>query len=291
MALNDNAVVTAAQGFVFVHDTPGAAAPTPTELNALDPDTFGAQAQTITVTGSPTGGSFTAKAATADSPVTIAYDATPAQVQTALESLASVGAGNTDVSGTSLASGVVVKFIGALQGQSPTLTLVGSGLTGGSTPAATASVTTAANGWKNIGHTSRDDMPEFGFDGGDTSVKGTWQKKRLREVQTGDPVADSVTIHLEQWDMSSLELYYGADTAATPGVFGVSGDFLPVEKALLIIVVDGASRIAFYSPKASIKRDDSIDMPVDGFSSLPVKATFLNLGTRRLFDWISSIFA
>jgi hypothetical protein len=96
-----------------------------------------------------------------------------------------------------------------------------------------------------------------------------------------------VTIKLSQWDKTSLELYYGPDSAATTGVFGVSGDFAPIEKALLIIIVDGDVRLGFYSPKSSIKRDDSVELPVDEFATLPVKATFLNLGANRLYDWIS----
>jgi hypothetical protein len=57
-----------------------------------------------------------------------------------------------------------------------------------------------------------------------------------------------------------------------------------------MIIVDGPARLGFHAAKASWKRDDSIDAPVDEFSSLPVKATFLNLGERPLFSWISSLF-
>lgn len=287
MALNDSAVITAAVGYVYRAPV-GQAAPTPAEITAFNPETYGCQVQTLTVTGSPTGGSFTAKKETADTPVTIAYNATPAQVQTALEGLASVGAGNVLVAGTSLTAGLTVTWIGKLQGTSPSaLTLVSTGLTGGTTPAASATITTAANGYKNLGHTSRDDMPEFGFDGGDTTVKGSWQKKRLREIATGDPLADHVVLTLEQWDRDSLELYYGTDAASTPGVFGVNGSFNPIEASLLLVIVDGSAHVGFHAPKASIKRDDSINLPVDDFASLPVKATFLDMPGRRLYDWIN----
>lgn len=147
--------------------------------------------------------------------------------------------------------------------------------------------------WEQVGHTSLDDLPEFGFEGGDTEVKGTWQKKRLREVATGDPVADYVTIILEQFDSTALELYYGANAAdpmLDPGVFGVDGEFVPVERAVLIIIVDGDVRIGFYAPKASIKRDDSIDLPSDEFAGFPIRATFLNYPGKRLYDWISELF-
>lgn len=144
--------------------------------------------------------------------------------------------------------------------------------------------------WEQVGHTSRDDMPEFGFDGGDKEVKGTWQKKRLREIATGDPVADSLTFKPEQFDTSSLELYYGTNASAVDGEFGVDGSFNPVEKALLVVIVDGKARLGFYAAKASISRDDSIDMPVDDFTGLPVKATFLDMPGQLLYKWISRAF-
>ncbi len=287
MAQKDDAVIVAAVGYLFTN-TPGATSPTPSELADIDPLTFGAQVQEIKLTsGTATGGTYSVNGV-GDTPVDVDWDATAAEVQAALESLDSIGVGNVTVTGTALSSGYLAKFIGTLQGVSLTaLVLDDTDLTG-TLPVlpASATVSTAAS-WSTVGHTSRDDMPEFGFDGGDTKVTGTWQKKRLREIATGDPVADFVTVKLEQWDRNTLELYFGADSASTAGVFGVSGEFTPVEKALLMLIVDGDETIGFYAAKASWKRDDSINLPVDDLSSLPVKATFLNLGTHRLYDWIS----
>lgn len=287
MPLIDEAVITAAQGYVFRAPV-GTAAPTPADVDALvDPEVFGSQVSTFTVTGTPTGGSWTVKCASGDTPVTVPFNPTKAQFQDALESLQSVGVGNTVVTGTALSSGFAVSFVGPLQGKTITITIVDAGLTGGTTPHVTSSVTTATNGWINIGHTGRKKLPEFGFEGGKLEVKGSWQKLRLREIQTGDPVVDSVKIELEQFDPVALELYYGEDSADTPGVFGVAGDFIPIECALLIVIMDGDIRIGFYAPRASVSRDASITLTEDDFGSLPIKASFLNLGSRRLFDWIS----
>ena len=52
----------------------------------------------------------------------------------------------------------------------------------------TPSAWVGATGWADIGHTSRNDLPEFGFEGGDTEIRGSWQKKKLREVTTEDPI-------------------------------------------------------------------------------------------------------
>lgn len=285
MALNDNAVITAAQGFVFIAPV-GTVAPTGAQVDAIDPETFGAKKVNIEVSGTPT--SYTVLInAVASAQIPLASG--PAVVQAALEAIAGVGAGNVVVSGISAAdaAGLDLTFVGALQGVD--VVVAEGSYVAGTSPDTVVTVVTAVNGWKTIGHTSRNDMPEFGFDGGDTTVKGTWQKKRLREVASGDPVADSVTVKLQQWDAGSLELYFGENASVVSGEFAVSGDFVPVEYAFLVIVVDGTAHLGFYSPKASIKRDDSLDLPVDEFSSLPIKATFLNLGSLPLYKWLSAV--
>ena len=283
MALNDNAVITAAGGYVFVA-APGTAAPTPAELETINPDTFGAQVHTLTLTGTATSGTFTLTAGAAVT-TDLPFNATAAQIQAALEALEPVGTGNVLATGT-LAAGVEIAFIGALQGQTVTLSAEDEDLVG-TTPVLGVTVTTALNGWSSVGHTSREDMPEFGFEGGDTEVKGTWQKKALREVET-EPLADFLTMHLHQFDAQSFALYYGENASSTPGIFGVEGgQTLVNEKALFILIVDGSRRVGFYAAKASIRRDEAIGMPVDEFATLPIRATFIKLGANRLYDWIS----
>ena len=62
MSLNDQAVLTAALGYIFVAPT-GTAAPSPSDIKTLDPLTFGAKTTfAFKVTGAPTGGTFTVSA-------------------------------------------------------------------------------------------------------------------------------------------------------------------------------------------------------------------------------------
>lgn len=282
MALNDDAVVTAALGYVFTAPV-GTAPPTPAELDVLNAAIFGAKVLTIKSTGTPTSYTLTVGAATTSS---LAAAATPAVVQAALEALATVGAGNVLVSGISVldTDGLDVAIVGTRQGTSLTITGTGSG---GTTPTIVVTTKTALNGWINTGHTSRNDMPEFGFDGGDSEVKGTWQNSKLREVVT-KVEADFVKMTLEQIDANSFNLYYGTNSSAVSGVFGVSGDVsVPNEKSFLVIIVDGTTNIGFYVRKASVKKDDSIKLPVDDFAGFPIKATFLKDGLNDLFHWIS----
>lgn len=143
-----------------------------------------------------------------------------------------------------------------------------------------------ATSWDSIGHTSRGDMPEFGFDGGDSEIKGTWQRKKLREVTTEDPV-DYLTLFLHQFDEDALSLYYGKNASTTAGEFAVSGKSDPTEKAVFVVIEDGDVRIGFHSAKASVKRDDAIQLPVDDFASLPIRATFLDHPGFPLFKWVN----
>ena len=144
--------------------------------------------------------------------------------------------------------------------------------------------------WVNVGHTSRDDLPEFGYDGGDLETRGTWQNESLREVET-KPVADYLVFKLHQFDSGAFELYYGKDASAVAGVFGVAGGTtVPVEKALFILIVDGQNKIGFHAHKASFRRDDAVELATDEFAALPIRATLLRHNTEVKFSWINKDF-
>jgi hypothetical protein len=276
MAMNDSAVLTAAVGYVFLAPV-GQAAPTPAEVNSLNPETFGNQSATVS-TGTATAGNFTLTVG-GQTTASIAWNATAAVIKAAVELLSTVGAGKATVTGTAATGAGVVITIATPFAGSVTGTAVA--LTGGT-------LTVVSSGWRNVGHTSRGDLPEFGYDGGDSEVKGTWQNESLREVVT-DPVADYLTLNLHQFDQDTFELYYGANSSGTAGVFSVAnGTPAAVEKSLLVVIIDGTSKIAFHTAKASIRRDDALSLATDEFSAVPVKAKFLKHSTMPKFSWISS---
>jgi hypothetical protein len=99
--------------------------------------------QTLTLTGVPDGGSFTITFG-GQTTAAIAFDATAAEVEAALELLSSIGAGNVSCSGGPLpGTAVVIEFIGDLAQQSLALaTADGGNLTGGTTPDAAIAETT-----------------------------------------------------------------------------------------------------------------------------------------------------
>lgn len=99
--------------------------------------------QTLTITGSPTGGTFTITFGT-ETTGAIAYDATAAAVQAALEALANVGLGNVRCSGGDLpGTAVVIEFVQDLGKYNHVLMTTTDSLTGGSSPASAIAETQA----------------------------------------------------------------------------------------------------------------------------------------------------
>jgi len=101
------------------------------------------EVQTVTITGGPTGGTFTLTFG-ANTTSGIAYNALASAVQTALQALASVGASNALVTGAA-GGPYTVQFTAALgQANQAQMTASGAGLTGGSSPGVT--IATVQNG-------------------------------------------------------------------------------------------------------------------------------------------------
>lgn len=102
-----------------------------------------ADVQTITVSGTPTGGSFRLSFM-GQTTAAIAYNAAAAAVQAALEALTTIGTGGVVCSGGAFpGTPVVVTFAGDLVNRwQPLVTLYSNSLTGGSSPTATIAHTT-----------------------------------------------------------------------------------------------------------------------------------------------------
>ncbi len=105
------------------------------------------EAQTVTITGGPTGGTFTLTLA-GQTTAGIAYNATAAAVKAALEALSNVNVGDVAVTGgPGPATPYVVTFTGQYAGEDmPAMTASGASLTGGTSPAVGVTTTTAGGG-------------------------------------------------------------------------------------------------------------------------------------------------
>lgn len=117
-----------------------------TSSRALRNDT-----QRVTITGNPTGGTFTLTSGGTPTS-SLAYNATAAQVETALAALVSIGTGNVSVQGDP-GGPYTVEFIGTLAGDPVATMTAQSSLTGGTTPGVTVtSVQDGVTGTVGYGH-------------------------------------------------------------------------------------------------------------------------------------------
>ncbi|MFB8122130.1 hypothetical protein ACFVG1_13160 [Streptomyces bacillaris] len=105
------------------------------------------EAQTVTVTGTPTGGTYTLTFS-GQTTAGIPYNATAAQVKTALENLSNVNPGDVTVTGgPHPGSAIAVTFVGQYLGDDVAqMTASATNLTGGTSPAVTVATSTAGGG-------------------------------------------------------------------------------------------------------------------------------------------------
>lgn len=120
------------------------------------------EVQTITITGTPAGGTFTLTYR-GQTTSAIAYNAAAAAIDTALEALSSVGAGNVVAAGGPLpTTPVTITFGGTLAATNPPMMTAVSSLTGGTAPA--IAITASTPGAAPIGThiiTPSDTLPWF----------------------------------------------------------------------------------------------------------------------------------
>ncbi len=139
------------------------------------------EAQTLTISGAPTGGTFTITLnfeGVTDTTTAIAYNANAATVQAALESLKNIKAGNIAASGT-LSGGMTLTFQNDLAKADIALMTTTDSLTGGTAPAsAIVSTTNGSQHLHTITRSTSDQSPAtsfiYGFAG---SSQGPFQVK------------------------------------------------------------------------------------------------------------------
>lgn len=155
--------------------------------------------QRVTITGTPTGGNFTL---TYDGATTgnIAYNASAADVKTALEALSTIGTGDIATAGGALPGAfVTVTFQNALGNRNvPAMTASGAGLTGGTGPAVAITTTTQGNPASPVFRTP--------------AVMPTSVYFRLRAIT---PVSNGTSVFFDELCLvPMLELYAGGLSAA-----------------------------------------------------------------------------
>lgn len=226
-----------------------------TTLDNYDPGQDDEQ-QTVAITGGPTGGTFTL---TFDGQTTaaIAFDATAAAVQTALEALSNVDVGEVSASGGPLpGTGVVVEFRNGLGGQDvAAMTGDGTLLTGGAAPAVTVTETRKggqSGPGSHAGHVTTAVLGSAGAllaQADKTTLHDGLESKTLAnlDVHVVDPVVNTVNVTATVVRKAGF-----TDQQVTDNVTAALNDYLDpdawewgdtVYRNELIVVVDAAEGV------------------------------------------------
>ena len=129
--------------------------------------------------------------------------------------------------------------------------------------------------WTNLGHTSRDNMPEFTRNGDSPTTLGSWQNSKLR--QTNPDVEYGITFQSIQADATNLQLYFGAGPEAmqSDGSIRIPVQPVPQIRAVLVILVDGSHFVPLWHPRVSLLGSDAVSLDAENWFALPVAGTFL----------------
>ena len=138
----------------------------------------------------------------------------------------------------------------------------------------TISPTSPPAGWECIGHTSKENLPKYGKDGGDANQYGSWWDDAIDTAY--DPVTWNLGFASLQSDALSLGMAFGGGTLdPVAGTFSF-GNVDAVPRALLVLMVGGVKRRGLYHPNTSITLGDAPEIATDAFFEIPMLAQLLN---------------
>jgi hypothetical protein len=205
------------------------------------------EVQSLAITGTPTGGTFTLTFS-GQTTSAIAYNATAATVQAALEALSNIDPGDVTATGGALpAIAVTLTFGGQYAGTDvPAVTVTGS-FTGGSSPAAAITTTTPGTGGMAIGYRA----PEVNTD---ATPNGVAIEVWTSAIENNAP---ATTLPYFQWVFPrthmqlSSAMTLGAAAAGTPEFGGVCEQNSGFGDGPLNDIVFGTDRVWQYCRVAS----------------------------------------
>lgn len=240
-------------------------------ITTLSAGTQANEVQTVTITGTPTGGTFTLTYA-GQTTAGIAYNADAAAVQSALEALSNLVPGDVTVGGgPGPGTPYTVTFGGSLASSNVAeMTASGASLTGGTSPAAAVTTTTPGVGvdlavlpdlYEDLGWLTSDGVT-YGRTTEVSDVTSFGSVQPTRSDVTNDTITMSVVA--QETRLLTLGLYTGADTGAltadaATGEFSISKPDIPGFRYYRVLGMfvdrDDAGReivMARYMPRARI---------------------------------------
>lgn len=142
--------------------------------------------------------------------------------------------------------------------------------------------TTTYTGFDCLGHTSRSNAVALTKDGGDATSVGSWLSDSVRTSYA--PINYGCTVNGLQMDELTLGLAFGGGVIENGG-YTVKGSVTAVDRAVLILFIDGAVNSGILAYNASVTIGDAPSVSVDDFLEVQLSAAWNVDSNGNLFHF------
>ena len=148
-----------------------------------------------------------------------------------------------------------------------------------------ANLAAPAAPWVDQGHTSEDGL-SIAFEMSRTKRR-TWRARAGARVSV-DEINFTLSWTALQVDNDSLANYFGGGDISAADTFGVVKTPVPLERALYIRLVDGASEVDLYAAKVAIGPGGEATASPEDFAGFPLEAEVLDhAAAAHLAQWLA----
>lgn len=136
-------------------------------------------------------------------------------------------------------------------------------------------------GWRNLGHTSKQNVVSFTREGGDSTSLDTYLADAVRITQTSG-VRWGLRVGALQVSLDNLDLAFNGSYDATNNRYVVPSTPGSNARALFVFLQDNTAAMGFYIPNTEIALGDVPSIDPSQFFEMPLAASFLTAGSAAL---------
>lgn len=126
------------------------------------------------------------------------------------------------------------------------------------------------SGWTWIGHTSKENLPEISYDGGDVTSYDTWDTPAMRSDKA--PIKWGATLNVVSLDQDVLKTAFpGGAWDESTGAYALPAKIDAKNAAVLIVVKDTLNGYGgFYFPNGAVSTGGAPKLNVEGYTETPI---------------------
>jgi hypothetical protein len=131
----------------------------------------------------------------------------------------------------------------------------------------------APAGWDNIGHTSKDNPPEFTRDGGEPNLQSSWLQDGVAAIY--GPTTWKLSFKPIQLTREIFDLGFGGVINGADGSYIVPNSTTGMDRALFLLCTDGSGSLGFYMPNTSTTLEEAPKLDIEKFIEVPLTSSIL----------------